>query len=174
MEERVVELSKYRFETALENLEDARLMFNNGRYKNALNRAYYSIFHAIRAVNTLEGFDSSKHSGVIAFFNQTYVKEDVFSREMSKIIKQAYDNREKADYLDFYVASKDEAEKQIRRAEEFTEVIKEYLSIQGVLDIKNKGEYDPFYDMDNMERLRKNAIEMDKTGGTVHEVPLGD
>ena len=75
MEERVKELSKYRFETSLENLEDAKLMFENGRYKNALNRAYYSIFHAIRSVNTLKGFDSSKHSGVIAFFNQSYVKE---------------------------------------------------------------------------------------------------
>lgn len=86
---------KYRFETSLENLEDAKLMFENGRYKNALNRAYYSIFHAIRSVNTLKGFDSSKHSGVIAFFNQSYVKEGVFDKELSKIIKQAYDYREK-------------------------------------------------------------------------------
>lgn len=50
MEERIKELSKYRFETCLENLDDARLMYENGRYKNALNRAYYSIFHAMRAV----------------------------------------------------------------------------------------------------------------------------
>lgn len=67
MEERVKELSKYGFETSLENLEDAKLMFENGRYKNALNRAYYAIFHAIRSVNTLKGFDSSKHSGVMLF-----------------------------------------------------------------------------------------------------------
>lgn len=44
MEERIKELSKYRFETCLENLDNARLMYENGRYKNALNRAYYSIF----------------------------------------------------------------------------------------------------------------------------------
>ena len=29
---------------------------------------------AMRAVNALDGFDSSKHSGVIAHFNQMYVK----------------------------------------------------------------------------------------------------
>ena len=85
MEERVKELSKYRFETSLENLEDAKLMFENGRYKNALNRAYYSIFHAIRSVNTLKGFDSSKHSGVIAFFNQSYVKEGVFDKNFQRL-----------------------------------------------------------------------------------------
>ena len=33
---------------------------------------------------------------------------------------------------------------------------------------------DPFYSEANMERLRKNAAEMDKTGGTVHEVVLDD
>ena len=132
MEERVKELSKYGFETSLENLEDAKLMFENGRYKNALNRAYYSIFHAIRSVNTLKGFDSSKHSGVIAF-NQSYVKEGVFDKELSKIIKQAYDYREKADYLDFYIASSEEAGKQIARAEVFKEAIKTYLVEQDIL-----------------------------------------
>ncbi|MCF0129583.1 MAG: HEPN domain-containing protein [Pseudobutyrivibrio sp.] len=134
MEDSVKELSKYRFETSAEDLEDARLMFDNGRYKNALNRAYYSIFHAIRAVNALQGFDSSKHSGVIAFFNQNYVKEEVFPREMSKLIKLAYENREKADYVDFFIASREEAEKQIQRAEEFRSQIEVYLKEQGVIE----------------------------------------
>lgn len=33
---------------------------------------------------------------------------------------------------------------------------------------------DPFYSDENMTRLRKNAIEMEKTGGTVHEVVADD
>lgn len=133
MEERVRELSKYRFETSLENLEDAKLMYENGRYKNSLNRAYYSIFHAIRAVNAIKGFDSSKHSGVIAFFNQNYVKEGIFAKELSKIITQASNNREKADYLDFYIASSEEAHKQILRAEKFIEEIKKFLSEKEII-----------------------------------------
>lgn len=133
MEERIKELSKYRFETCLENLDDARLMYENGRYKNALNRAYYSIFHAMRAVNALKEFDSSKHSGVIAFFNQNYVKTEIFPKELSKIITQASSNREKADYLDFYIASNEEAQKQIARAEEFSSKIRQYLINQGII-----------------------------------------
>lgn len=127
MEGSVTELSRYRFETSLEALADARLMYENGRYKNALNRGYYAIFHAIRAVNALTGFDSSKHSGVIAYFNQNYVKSEIFPKELSKIIRLASENREKADYLDFYIASKEEAEKQIQRAEEFLKWIEKYL-----------------------------------------------
>ena len=101
MEERVKELSKYGFETSLENLEDAKLMFENGRYKNALNRAYYAIFHAIRAVNIWDGFDASKHSSVIAHFNQFYVHEGKFDRDTYKLIDSAYRIREKCDYSDF-------------------------------------------------------------------------
>lgn len=133
MEGKIEELSKYRFEMCIEALNDAKIMYENERYKNTLNRAYYSIFHAIRAVNALDGFDSSKHSGVIAHFNQYYVKSDIFSRELSKIIRFASENREKADYLDFFIASKDEAEKQIKRAEEFSECIKEYLVQKGII-----------------------------------------
>ena len=33
MEGSIKELSKYRYETGVENLEDARIMFENGRYK---------------------------------------------------------------------------------------------------------------------------------------------
>ena len=134
MEGSIKELSKYRFETSMESLEDARIMFEKGRYKNALNRAYYSIFHAIRSVNALDGFDSSKHSGVISFFNQNYVKTGIFSKELSKIIRSASENREKADYLDFFVASKEEAERQIERAEQFTEHIRDYLKKKDIVE----------------------------------------
>ena len=128
MESSLEELSRYRFEASKEALADAKIMFDNNRYKNALNRAYYAIFHAIRAMNALKGFDSSKHSGVIAFFNQAFVKEGIFPKELSKIIRLASENREKADYLDFFIASKSEAEKQICRAEEFISYIEDYLT----------------------------------------------
>jgi uncharacterized protein (UPF0332 family) len=133
MESSVIELSKYRFNTSRENLEDAQLMYENGRYKNTLNRAYYSIFNAIRAVLALDGFDSSKHSGVISYFNQHYVKEEVFPKELSKIIRAASENREKADYLDFFIASREEAEKQIERAKSFSEYIQKYLIENGII-----------------------------------------
>ena len=134
MEGSVNDLAKYRYETSLEDLEDARIMLANERYKNALNRGYYAIFHAIRAVTALDGFDSSKHSGVIAYFNQNYVKTDVFSKELSKIIRVASENRESADYLDFFVASKKAAEEQIERAEVFVKCIGEYLKTKGIIE----------------------------------------
>ena len=136
MDEQVIILSGYRYATAEEALEDAKIMFEKGRYKNTLNRAYYAIFHSIRSVNALDGYDSSKHSGVIAFFNQNYVKEGKLPKELSRIIREASENRERADYLDFFVASKEEAGKQVARAEVFLGEIKKHLVDRGVLRVE--------------------------------------
>ncbi len=133
MESNIEALSRYRFEAGGEAPADARLMYENDRYKSALNRGYYAIFHSIRAVNSSDGFDSSKHSGVIAYSNQNYVKTGKFPKEVYGIIKQASENCEKADYLDFFVASGKEAKKQIERAEKFRGYIKEYPEKMGIL-----------------------------------------
>lgn len=84
-------------------------------------------------MNAIADFDSSKHSGVIAFFNQNYVKTGIFPKEASKIIKLASENRERADYLDFFVASKKDAEEQIERALLFKDMIKGYLKAKSVI-----------------------------------------
>ena len=97
----IKDLSKYRYSRSLEEFENAKVMFKIGKYKLTLNRSYYSVFHSIRAVNVLDEFDSSKHSGVIAHFNQFHVKNGDFPKEASKIIKSLSEMREHADYEDF-------------------------------------------------------------------------
>ncbi|MBE5847886.1 MAG: HEPN domain-containing protein [Lachnospiraceae bacterium] len=67
-----------------------------------------------------------------AHFNHNYVKEGIFPGNLSQIVRLASDNRTKADYLDFFVASKEEAEKQIERAKEFRSYVADYLKSQGI------------------------------------------
>ncbi len=78
MEGSLRELAGYRMERASEMLEAAKKNLEIGQYKTSLNRSYYAIFHAMRAANILKGFDSSKHSGVIAYFNREYLKSGIF------------------------------------------------------------------------------------------------
>lgn len=73
MEGSLKELAGYRMDRAKEMLVAARENLEIGQYKTSLNRSYYAIFHAMRAMNILKGFDSSKHSGVIAFFKRKIV-----------------------------------------------------------------------------------------------------
>lgn len=119
--------AKYRLDRSKEDLEAAKLLFKNGNYRIANNRAYYAIFHAIRAVLVFENFDSSKHSGVISEFRRRYVKEGTFPIEVSKMIGSAFAIRNASDYDDMFIASKDETEEQIANAEYVYEMIRGYM-----------------------------------------------
>ena len=123
MEGSLKELAGYRMDRAKEMLVAARENLEIGQYKTSLNRSYYAIFHAMRAMNILKGFDSSKHSGVIAFFNKEYLKENILDRNLSIVIKNSAFLREKSDYDDFYIASKQEAEKPLEEAERFLDAV---------------------------------------------------
>lgn len=128
MEGSIKELANYRLERAKEMLTASEDNLNVKQYRTSLNRSYYAIFHAMRAVNSLEGYDSSKHSGVIAFFTQTFLKTEKIDRSIAKIIKESSYLREKSDYDDFYIASKDEAEKQLENAKVFVSAVEDYMS----------------------------------------------
>ena len=130
MESSLIELSRYRFERAKEDLNTAKSNLQNGHYKASINRSYYAVFHGLRAVNALYQFDSRKHSGVIAFFNKEIVKSGLIDKEASSIIATTYRLREKADYDDFYVASSEQANKQYESAVKFLALIQPFLEVQ--------------------------------------------
>jgi hypothetical protein len=127
MDGSVRDLSYYRMRQADEMLEAASANYNIGQYKTSLNRSYYAVFHSMRAVNVLDGFDSSKHSGVIAHFNQYYIKTGALDASLSNIVKSTHYLREKSDYDDFFIASKGDAESQLRNAETFVKAVHGYL-----------------------------------------------
>lgn len=127
MESSVIDLSKYRLARSRENLHDAWILLDAGSYKSSVNRSYYAIFHCLRAVTALDNFDSSKHSGIIAFFNLHYVKTGIFDKAVSKILDKAYRWREKADYKDYEEVTKAHAEEQLVNAEKILAVIEPYL-----------------------------------------------
>ena len=130
MESSLNALSEYRFENARSDLKAARLLFEHNEYRASVNRSYYSIFHALRSVTALDGFDSTKHSGIIAYFNENYVKTGVFDKSISKLVSTAYKLREKSDYQDFYIVTKEEAAAQIDKAEQVTAAVGSYLKIR--------------------------------------------
>ena len=130
MEGSVIDLSGYRMAKALEDLDTAKENLENGKFRASVNRSYYAVFHALRAVTALDHFDSGKHSGIIAFFNQHYVKTGVFQKEISKMIDSCYRLREKADYDDFFLAAREDAVLQLEKARLILQAIQRYLERQ--------------------------------------------
>ncbi len=120
-------LAKYRLEQSKENLEEAEVLFNINKFKGANNRAYYSIFHAIKAILALEQTDFKKHSSVIAYFNKEYISKEIFSRELGKRVSEARFYREKSDYVDFYIVTKEECQMQIETSKIMIENAEKYI-----------------------------------------------
>jgi uncharacterized protein (UPF0332 family) len=88
-------LSKLRLEGAKEALRDASENYNGGRYKTANNRAYYSIFHAVRSVLALDGKDFKAHAKTIGYFNKEYINKGLFPADFNRKISGAFRAREK-------------------------------------------------------------------------------
>ena len=127
LEENCISLAKYRMETSMETLNVARECLENKHFKGANNRAYYSIFHSIKAVLALEPIDFKKHKNVIAYFNKNYVATGIFDREIGRNLARLKQKREQSDYDDFFIASKEEAQKQFDNAESIVAAIIEYM-----------------------------------------------
>ena len=79
----VNDFAQYRLERAKQDLSDAEFNYKHKRYLNANNRAYYAIFHAIKAVLAIERVDFKRHKDVLAYFNQYYIKTEIFPRMIS-------------------------------------------------------------------------------------------
>jgi uncharacterized protein (UPF0332 family) len=81
----------------------------------------------MRAVLAIDTFDSKKHSGIISMFRQKYIKTGIFAAEFSDVIENAFSIRNKSDYDDFFVISKEEVTQQIANARVFLEAVENYI-----------------------------------------------
>ena len=123
----LLELAKYRLQVAKEDLETALDNEKAGHLRAANNRAYYAIYHAITAVLALDEIAYKRHKDTIAYFNKTYVKEEIFPRSLGHRIAIAEEVRHNSDYDEFYIVSREETQKQIQTATELINEVEKFL-----------------------------------------------
>jgi len=70
---------KAKLDRSREDLADARDLFQQGKYRLSINRAYYAVFHIVSATLAAMGQERSKHSGVEAAFHQYLIKPGLVS-----------------------------------------------------------------------------------------------
>ncbi len=122
------DLARYKVERACEELDTAELLYNNEKLKAANNRAYYSIYYAITAILCLEPIAFKKHKDTIGYFNKNYVHTGIFPEEIGRSISKAAKVRHASDYDEFYIASKEEAERQIQTAKMIINLANQFIS----------------------------------------------
>ncbi|MCD5401901.1 HEPN domain-containing protein [candidate division NPL-UPA2 bacterium] len=114
-------------------LKGAFSLLNDDLYADAISRAYYAVLHSARAVLATANIEPTSHDGAVAMFGLHFVKKGLIDQKYSKIFGRLRAAREKSDY-DAQAAvklGKEDAEKRVSKAKEFTKGIKKFLKAKG-------------------------------------------
>jgi uncharacterized protein (UPF0332 family) len=123
------DLIRYRLEMAEEMLQDARVLQKHGGSPiSIVNRAYYSVFYATLAMLVTADVEPSKHSGVLAKFDELFVRQGIFPKEMSRMLHRVFDMRQAGDYQKSRVITEEQALEVLASAEKFIKSIIEKLA----------------------------------------------
>ena len=102
-------LAQYRLEQAGESLDEAAFLLSGEKSpRSIINRVYYAMFYAILALLIYEPYSSSKHSGVLGYFNRRFIKQGVFDRE-------------------YFEVTRDQAADLVAKAGEFVSIVRSHL-----------------------------------------------
>ena len=128
------ELIQYRIERAHATLKDAHNLFSqNSTPASVVNRSYYSMFYAALALLATIGQQSSKHQGVLALFDQHFIKTKILSKDMGKFLHKAFDMRQTGDYEEEAELTMQDAQHSLGFAERFIQSTEEKLPQDGWL-----------------------------------------
>ena len=123
----LIAMSKYRLEQAEEDLASAKFCLEKNYLRLAANRSYYAVFHAIQSITILDNYDSKKHTVILSYFNQHYIKSGIFDTKYYVYAYRAKESRNESDYGMFYIPQKEEVKNHIYDAELFLETVKVFL-----------------------------------------------
>lgn len=128
MPDKIKETSKLQLERSELLLKSVPVLIEADDAFSAVNRSYYAVFHAIKAIEIFDNFDSKKHSGLISNFRQKYIKSGIFDIEYSEILKSLAQYRQDSDYDIFADISLAEAKEQYENAKKFVNEVKDFLN----------------------------------------------
>lgn len=122
-------LIQYRLSMAQATLNDAKVLLREGgSLWSVVNRAYYAMFYAALALLISVGEGAAKHSGIIALFDEHFVKAGLLPREMSKWLHKAFDLRQIGDYRELASLTEDQAKEVLQWAGDFVKQANSFLA----------------------------------------------
>lgn len=105
----------------------AQRLSDHGDHDFAVSRAYYAMFYLAEALLLSKSLEFSRHSAVVAAFQQHFVKTGELPAELFESLRAGFERRQTADYSAEAETSAREAADLLRRAGRFVEVAEAYL-----------------------------------------------
>lgn len=118
---------EYFFQQSYEALKVAKLNLENKYYSASINRSYYAVFYAAKALLLKKGKNPKTHSGTIVEFGLEYSIKDNFDKKIAKMLSELEDDREAADYNSAFESTKEIASINLKDARLFVEECKKFL-----------------------------------------------
>jgi len=122
-----------RLERCREDLKFARLLLEQGGYRQAISRAYYAVFTIASAALLVFDIRRGKHAGVESAVHEYLVKPGLIEPEYGAIYSRSFKDRLDADYGDEATFSKEQAETILADAERFVARLEQYLKEVGAI-----------------------------------------
>jgi uncharacterized protein (UPF0332 family) len=123
-----IELARYRLKQAEESIDEAAFLLQGKKSpRSVINRAYYAMFYSVLALLIFEPYSSSKHSGVLGYFNRRFVKPGIFPEGLGRVINKAFDLRQRGDYREYEEMSYELVRPFIDQSRIFVQAVRDYL-----------------------------------------------
>jgi uncharacterized protein (UPF0332 family) len=119
-------------ERAVAACAEGDLLADQQAHRGAMNRYYYAAFHGARALLATRHVDSARHAGVIALFQQHFVKTEDFPAEIARALPRSFEKRLSSDYSDFVEIGADEVERVRSEVHAFVDACRQHLTVSGL------------------------------------------
>ena len=110
-----------------ESLEAARLLIEHALLRDGISRAYYAVYHVVRALLLVKGLDPRTHRGAAQLFNLHYVKDGPLDEKTAGLLAHLETYRELSDYTSSASFTEAQARSELERAIRFLEACRPLL-----------------------------------------------
>jgi len=125
-------LALNRLQQAEESLDEAKFLFDGQKSpRSVINRAYYAMFYSILALLIFEQYTSSKHTGILSYFNSQFIKTGLIEKNLGRAVNKAFDLRQRGDYREEVDLKREMVEPFLDEARKFISAVKSYLANSG-------------------------------------------
>ena len=120
-------LIELKIERANETIKEVPYLIQQGFYRNAANRLYYSCYYVVSALLLQQGYEARTHNGIITLFSLKFVKTGIVGNEEGKLYRSLFELRQTGDYDEMKTIDKEDVDVRLQPAEKFIETIEKLI-----------------------------------------------
>lgn len=108
-----------KIEKAKKIMAEVDILLEKKLYNTTVTRLYYSCFEVTKALLLTKDLTTKTHKGIATLLHKHFVEEKLFAKDKAAFFSTLMDERNDADYGDFYIMDYEAIEPLISPAKEY-------------------------------------------------------